>query len=253
MEFDHQQAIRSRAVERYLLDELPSPLREGFEDHFFCCAQCAEALRVGSILRDNARALLRAPQTDAAAPVERRDLHWAADPSPVADPALPERSQDQEMKSLGWRTWLRLPVLLPWAAALFLFVALVQQRQHTAPAGLSEGSLVARSAVSVTLLTDVRGGGAGDPAQPQLPPDSIVFLSIDVTADGAYDWAIRSALAATTAPALHQGSGQALHGVLAVSVDTSRLKPGNYTITVRQAGLPASADRIYPFQVASAR
>lgn len=58
MKIDHQQAVRLLAVEQYLLDELSSPLREAFEDHFFGCPECAEALRIGSILYENARTLL---------------------------------------------------------------------------------------------------------------------------------------------------------------------------------------------------
>jgi hypothetical protein len=60
MEFHHPAAAGLLAVEQYLLDELSSALRDQFEDHFFGCPECAEALRVGLILRENARALFRA-------------------------------------------------------------------------------------------------------------------------------------------------------------------------------------------------
>lgn len=60
MKFDHRQAVSLQAVESYLLDELRSPLREEFEEHYFDCPECAEALRAGLILQQNGRALLRA-------------------------------------------------------------------------------------------------------------------------------------------------------------------------------------------------
>ncbi len=55
----HQQAISTQAVERYLLDEMTGPQREEFEDHFFTCAECADAVRTGAELSVNARALLK--------------------------------------------------------------------------------------------------------------------------------------------------------------------------------------------------
>lgn len=58
MRMDHQQAIATHAVERYLLDELTGPKRDEFEDHFFECAECADAVRNGSLLAANARAVL---------------------------------------------------------------------------------------------------------------------------------------------------------------------------------------------------
>src|ERR1700683_3761141 len=41
---DHDEAIRRAAVERYLLDELPRPERDEFEEHFFDCQECARDL-----------------------------------------------------------------------------------------------------------------------------------------------------------------------------------------------------------------
>ena len=67
MKFDHQRAVSLHAVESFLLDELPSPLREEFEEHYFDCPECSEALRAGLILQQNGRALLRAVSHLAAA------------------------------------------------------------------------------------------------------------------------------------------------------------------------------------------
>lgn len=242
MEFDHQQAVSSRAVERYLLGELTSPLREQFEDHFFCCPQCAEALRVGSILRDNARALLRAPLPDAAAPVQSSVSEAPAHQGPD----IRSRKQDPEETSLGWRSWFRTPVLVPWAAALFLLIALVRQQSPDHRAIAEDSAFAIRSAVPVSLMSGVRG--PADSGTVSLPPDSIVFLSVDVPADGAYDWSIRSAGAT-----IHQGAGKAQNGILAISVDTRLLKPADYVLSVRQAGLDPAADRSYSFSLRPSR
>lgn len=69
MKFDHQRAVYLHAVESYLLDELAPALREEFEEHFFECLECAEALRTGWILQQNGRALLRAKPHSAVAAV----------------------------------------------------------------------------------------------------------------------------------------------------------------------------------------
>jgi anti-sigma factor RsiW len=56
---DHQEAIRLRAVERYLLGELEPPQRSEFEEHFFVCTECATDLRVTDEFLDAARKELR--------------------------------------------------------------------------------------------------------------------------------------------------------------------------------------------------
>ncbi len=45
---DHNEATQTMAVERYLLEELPSGLRDEFEEHLFDCPECAMDLRAGA-------------------------------------------------------------------------------------------------------------------------------------------------------------------------------------------------------------
>jgi len=56
---DHQIAVRQKAVERYLLNELSDKDREDFEEHYFTCHVCAEDVRLGAAFVANARAVLR--------------------------------------------------------------------------------------------------------------------------------------------------------------------------------------------------
>lgn len=53
---DHQEAARAQTVERYMLGELRGAERDEFENHFFECTECAEAVRSGVWLADNAAA-----------------------------------------------------------------------------------------------------------------------------------------------------------------------------------------------------
>jgi hypothetical protein len=52
---DHQEALRDRAVEKYLLKEMPPPEREEFEAHFFDCQECAADVRATAAFLDTVK------------------------------------------------------------------------------------------------------------------------------------------------------------------------------------------------------
>lgn len=52
---DHQEAMRTKAAERYVLGELSGDLREQYEEHFFTCAECADELRCTAAFTASAR------------------------------------------------------------------------------------------------------------------------------------------------------------------------------------------------------
>jgi len=60
---DHAEAARKLAVEQYLLGELSGPEREEFEEHFFDCPECVEALEIGAGFMQNARAVFQEDRT----------------------------------------------------------------------------------------------------------------------------------------------------------------------------------------------
>lgn len=66
---EHNEAQSTQAVERYLLDEMTRAEREGFEDHFFECAECGEAVRTGSLMMANGAAAARTRVPGGARPV----------------------------------------------------------------------------------------------------------------------------------------------------------------------------------------
>jgi anti-sigma factor RsiW len=55
----HDEAIRVKAAEQYALGELPQPIRDEFEDHFFDCEECALDVKAAAAFVDNARAVWR--------------------------------------------------------------------------------------------------------------------------------------------------------------------------------------------------
>ena len=56
---DHETAVQQKATERYFLGELTGADRDGFEEHFFMCPECAEDVRAMTVFSANARAVFR--------------------------------------------------------------------------------------------------------------------------------------------------------------------------------------------------
>lgn len=75
---DHSQAIGTQAAERYLLGELSASEAEDFEQHYFECTDCAEAVESGGAFIANARAVLGRPSRPAPAspPVPRTPFRF---------------------------------------------------------------------------------------------------------------------------------------------------------------------------------
>src|SRR5579859_5803795 len=63
---DHETAVQTKATERYFLGELTGADREGFEEHFFLCQECADDVRAMTAFAANAKAAFR---EEAAPPV----------------------------------------------------------------------------------------------------------------------------------------------------------------------------------------
>ncbi len=56
---DHNEALQLQAAGKYVLGELPSPLRDQFEEHFFECQECALDVKAAAEFVDNARHVWR--------------------------------------------------------------------------------------------------------------------------------------------------------------------------------------------------
>ena len=58
---DHEEAIRTRAAERYVARELSPEARGAFEQHFSDCPVCALKVAHETIFLENMRAAVRRP------------------------------------------------------------------------------------------------------------------------------------------------------------------------------------------------
>jgi hypothetical protein len=161
-DMDHSEAIRLMAAEKYLLDELDAELREGFEEHFFECQECALDVRSGTAFFEHSKVLLARPAMD---PLRE----FVPVPSPVPRP--------------GPR-WLRPVLLVPIFAVLLAVIG--YQNLITFPK--MTGSLAAGKSpellASASLINVTRGNGnqpvvAARSGQPFL-------LYVDVTPDSRF-------------------------------------------------------------------
>jgi hypothetical protein len=79
---DHNEAIRSMIVEKYLLSDLTPELREEFEEHFFDCRECGDDVRTGAAFLEHSKNILSSVAV--------------AQPARIPSPSRP-----------AWTAWLR--------------------------------------------------------------------------------------------------------------------------------------------------
>ena len=74
---EHDEAVRSRAAEHYVAHELSPAERDGFEEHFFDCQECADDVRFEVTFAANARAVFREQRAEQLpVPAPRRASPW---------------------------------------------------------------------------------------------------------------------------------------------------------------------------------
>ena len=157
---DHQTALSSQAVERYTLDELASPEREEFEEHYFTCEDCAAALQEYEVFAANARAVF----TEDAQAMQREQERSAAESIQAAPSGWGK----------GIRTWFGAPVWAPALAALaFAFVLFQNAGGPSAPDPKGERAEWA-------LVADSRSGSV----EPHTVRRSAVWLAPSIRLEG---------------------------------------------------------------------
>ncbi len=152
---DHDQAVRMKATERYLLDELEPQSRDEFEEHLFDCQECALDLRAAAMFVEQSKVVLAD----------------APDPLPVRHAAAaPARS--------NWFAWLRPAFAVPVFATLIAIIGyqnLVQvphlQMAASQPLELPYASLNVSTRGTTTKDVTIKPG-QGFNLYVSIPPDS---------------------------------------------------------------------------------
>jgi len=93
---DHKDAVRLKATERYLLNELDPDQLDQFEEHLFDCQECALDLRTAAVFVEQSKSML-------------------TEPTKIL-------SSEPARKSAGWFAWLRPALALPAMAVLLAVV-----------------------------------------------------------------------------------------------------------------------------------
>lgn len=94
---DHEEAVRVKAAEMYLLKELDPAQVDQFEEHFFGCTDCARDVRALSVFIEQSKNVL-------------------------AEAPASEARRDPTSNRKGWLAWLRPTVAVPVFALLLMVV-----------------------------------------------------------------------------------------------------------------------------------
>jgi hypothetical protein len=203
----HQEAVESLATERYLLDDMSSPDRQAFEDHFFSCDLCADDMRVAAAMFKGAKAgFAGGAATAQVVPMVAR----SAVKAPV---------------------WYR-SAALPWAAAAALALVTTYQSFWVVPSLRRDESPLA--IVPVTLRPASRGAEAVVPFPPDGAPITLA-IEINEPADGGkliYDLKTADGRPIVSGPAASPAPG----APLLLLIPSTLAGPSHYILTVHDAG-----------------
>jgi len=143
---NHDEAIRIKGTEQYLLNELSPELREQFEEHFFECATCANDLRAASLFLEESKSIF------------------------AADAVAPPRRVPAITKKPSWWAWLRPAIAVPVMALLLAVIAYQNWPSHQSPQVLQAAyvNIGSRGAAVPSISTSK---GQGFLLRVTVPPD----------------------------------------------------------------------------------
>jgi hypothetical protein len=205
----HDEAVASQSVEKYLLGQLAAEERTRFEEHFFDCELCAEEVRTGILLMDNAAAEFLAPP---------------ATQSVTSHPIVAARKSWLDWFRFDWRQpAFALPAIALVAVAA-LWVA-DHTRLNRELASANDPQIVSTEQIGV-----VRGAAS-------VPVDRseravVLSLDIDPDKDTSLNYSVEISSVGTPSAFLtvtHHTPGSSIE----VLLPTARYKPGRYTFTIR--------------------
>jgi hypothetical protein len=225
----HTQADQNLAVERYLLGEMTASEVEEFEEHFFLCPECAEAVKTGATFVDNARAVFKEPSPQAAKEATRRTM---------------------KVKPASWWKTFWAPSFAPALAAVLLLC--VAGYQHLVVIRGLRAQLAEVTAPQPLASFALHAVSRGSQQAIAVPSDvHFIDLYFDVVAESAsgYSCAVLDGSGSIKStehlPPPQSGAGATLH----LLIGRSRLSAGDYTLVV-SAGSPGGGEiGRYPFKV----
>jgi len=202
---DHDQAVRQKATERYLLDELDPELRDQFEEHLFDCQDCAMDVRAAAMFVEQSKAILG--DTPVATTVKQPEI---------------------TRTKASWFAWLRPAFAVP---ALALLLAVIGYQNFVTYPRLTAAANDPKIGPWASLNVSTRGSetktikvhpGEGFGLLINLPPeDGFASYAVDLyNPAGKLEWS--GPISKTTVDDGRQ-----------VYIPGQKLLPGTYTVAVR--------------------
>ena len=227
---NHDEAIRLKAAEKYLLGELNAEFRDQYEDHYFGCAECAQDVRIGAVFIDNARDVMGA--------------------SPAGEIVAKHRPAG----SLGWWSALLRPAFAVPALAALLLVA-GYQNVITIPhlkTALTQAD-TAQTLPSFSLITGDSRGGA--PLAVTVPAGKPLSFFVDIPPANYASYLCEFQSESGTPELSVTVSAADAKRTVQLLIPPGRLAPGKHVLVVRgldSQGKP-DADKMgvasYPFSL----
>jgi len=151
---DHNDALRVKAAERYVLGELSPTQREEYEEHYFDCGECGLDVKAIAAFAGTAREVLRQEA---------------------------ERSFEREAARAGggWFAWLRPAFAVPAMAVLLLFVA--YQNFVTIPKARQEATHGAAQIFAAPFSLQMANVRGGEEVKIQIHSNESLPLKFDFT------------------------------------------------------------------------
>jgi hypothetical protein len=209
---DHDEALRQKATERYLLDELDPDSKDQFEEHLFDCQDCALDVRAAAMFVEQSKVVLGEPTV-----------------------MLPVQAPARTPVKAGWFAWFRPAFAVPVLAFLLAVVGyqnfvtyphLMQAANEPQVGPWASVNVSTRGAAATVIKTHP---GEGFSLLLNLPPED-GFASY---ASDLYNPAQKLEWSSTISSAAAQ-EGRQIH------IPGRNRQPGTYTLVVR--GITASGE-----------
>ncbi|MFZ0955926.1 MAG: zf-HC2 domain-containing protein [Candidatus Sulfotelmatobacter sp.] len=168
---DHNQAVREKATERYLLNELDPDVRDQFEEHLFDCQDCALDLRTTAMFVEQGKVVLS----------EKPEAVLARVPVAVPAPS-------------GWFGWMRPAFAAPVLALLLVVIGYQgvtnARLRHAAGSPQLLASAVINVGTRSATVTQVSvHPGEAFQLSINVPPDHYSSYKLDLySSQGGLEW-----------------------------------------------------------------
>jgi hypothetical protein len=209
----HQEALKEKAVERYLLGELSGAPLDSFEDHLFDCSECAMDVKAGATFIVAARTELSARQ-QAVAPKIKSESRWT---------------------SWFTRPWVLGPALVACLLLLGVQTFVVQPR-------LKQELAQVQTPAILNPLVLANAGARGDSTPEIATPEHAAFvISLDIPTTGGFS-GYQCSLLAPDGSLLWQTTipPEQARDALLLSVPADKTKEGLNSIVIK--GLSLNGD-----------